>query len=46
MRYRRVVAKFGTSLLTAGSDRLDIEAMSRLVGQVVRLRASGTPQAA
>ena len=41
MRYRRVVAKFGTSLLTAGSDRLDIEAMSRLVGQVVRLRASG-----
>ncbi|MBI5948803.1 MAG: glutamate 5-kinase [Chloroflexi bacterium] len=41
MRYRRVVAKFGTSLLTAGSDRLDLEAMSRLVGQVVRLRAQG-----
>ena len=39
--YRRIVAKFGTSLLTAGSDRLDIEAMSRLVGQVVRLRAQG-----
>lgn len=41
MRYRRVVAKFGTSLLTAGSNRLDLEAMSRLVGQVVRIRAMG-----
>ena len=41
MKYRRVVAKFGTSLLTAGSDRLDLEAMSRLVGQVVRLRSHG-----
>lgn len=41
MRYRRIVAKFGTSLLTAGSDRLDLEAMSRLVGQVVRLRQQG-----
>ncbi len=41
MRYRRVVAKFGTSLLTAGSDRLDLVAMSQLVGQVARLRADG-----
>jgi glutamate 5-kinase len=41
MPYRRIVAKFGTSLLTAGSDRLDLEAMSRLVGQVVRLRDQG-----
>ncbi len=41
MRYNRVVAKFGTSLLTAGSDRLDLESMSRLVGQVVRLREQG-----
>ncbi|MEO8541490.1 MAG: glutamate 5-kinase [bacterium] len=41
MRYRRIVAKFGTSLLTAGSDRLDLESMSQLVGQVVRLRALG-----
>jgi glutamate 5-kinase len=41
MRYRRIVAKFGTSLLTAGSDRLDLEAMSRLVGEVVRLRRQG-----
>ncbi len=41
MRYRRIVAKFGTSVLTAGSARLDLEAMSRLVGQVVRLRGQG-----
>lgn len=41
MRYQRVVAKFGTSLLTAGSDRLDLESMARLVGQVTRLRSAG-----
>jgi len=41
MTARRMVAKFGTSLLTAGSSRLDLEAMSRLVGQVVRLRSYG-----
>ncbi len=41
MKYRRIVAKFGTSLLTAGSDRLNLEAMAQLVGQVVRLRAQG-----
>ncbi len=41
MRYRRIVAKFGTSLLTAGSDRLDLVAMSQLVGQVARLREAG-----
>lgn len=41
MGYRKIVVKFGTSLLTAGSDKLDLESMSRLVGQVVRLRAQG-----
>jgi len=41
VKYRRIVAKCGTSLLTAGSDRLDLEAMSRIVGQVVRLRERG-----
>ncbi len=41
MKYRRIVAKCGTSLLTAGSNRLDLEAMSRIVGQVVRLRDRG-----
>lgn len=41
MAYQKIVAKFGTSLLTAGSDRLDLEVMSQLVGQVARLRQEG-----
>ena len=43
--YRRVVVKFGTNLLTAGSDRLDLEVMSALVGQVARLLAAGVETA-
>ena len=39
--YRRIVAKFGTNLLTAGTDHLDLEVMSTLVGQVVRLHRQG-----
>lgn len=39
--YRRIVAKFGTSLLTGGADRLDLEVMAALVGQVARLRHDG-----
>jgi glutamate 5-kinase len=39
--YRRVVAKFGTNLLTAGTDRLDLEVMSALVGQIARLMRQG-----
>ena len=39
--YRRIVAKFGTSLLTAGTDQLDLKVMSALVGQVPRLRMQG-----
>ena len=39
--YRRIVAKFGTSLLTAGTDQLDLKVMSALVGQVTRLRQQG-----
>lgn len=39
--YRRVVAKFGTNLLTAGGDNLDLEVMSSLVGQVARLHRQG-----
>jgi glutamate 5-kinase len=42
MRYRRIVAKFGTSLLTAGSARLDLETMARFVSQIARLREQGT----
>jgi glutamate 5-kinase len=35
------VVKLGTNLLTAGTDRLDLEVMARLVGQVARLHQQG-----
>jgi glutamate 5-kinase len=35
--YRRVVAKFGTSLLTAGSNKLNLQRMEDLVEQIARL---------
>jgi glutamate 5-kinase len=41
LKYRRIVAKFGTSLLTGGSDQLDEEMMSRLVAQVAQLHRLG-----
>jgi glutamate 5-kinase len=41
LRYRRIVAKFGTNLLTAGTERLDLAVMASLVGQVARLHRSG-----
>jgi len=40
--HRRLIVKLGTNLLTAGTDRLDLEVMSALVGQVARLRKSGS----
>ncbi len=39
--YHRIVAKFGTSLLTGGSDHLDEDIMSRLVAQVAQLHHQG-----
>ena len=39
--YRRIVAKFGTNLLTAGTDEIDSATMSSLVAQVVRLMDEG-----
>ncbi len=39
--YHRIVAKFGTSLLTGGSDRLNQEIMSSLVAQVAQLHRQG-----
>jgi glutamate 5-kinase len=39
--YHRIVAKFGTSLLTGGSDRLNQEIMSSLVAQVAQLHQQG-----
>ncbi|MDO8672352.1 MAG: glutamate 5-kinase [Dehalococcoidia bacterium] len=40
-RYQRVVVKVGTNLLTAGTDRLDLEMMASLVGQIARLHGRG-----
>ena len=39
--YRRVVAKFGTNLLTAGTDRLHEETMASLAAQVAALMDGG-----
>jgi len=39
--YHRIAVKFGTSLLTGGSDHLNQEAMSSLVAQVARLHRQG-----
>ena len=41
MSYRRIVAKFGTSLLTSSTDHLDLHVMSSLVGQIARLHHQG-----
>lgn len=40
-QYRRIVAKFGTNLLTGGTDALNGRVMAALVGQVVRLLDDG-----
>jgi glutamate 5-kinase len=39
--YKRIVAKFGTGVLTAGANRLDLRVMAALAGQVARLRHLG-----
>jgi glutamate 5-kinase len=39
--YKRIVAKFGTSLLTGGGDHLDTGMMSNLVNQLARLHNQG-----
>ena len=39
--YRRLVVKLGTNLLTAGTERLDLEVMAAVVGQIVRLHQQG-----
>ena len=41
MPYKRIVAKFGTSLLTSGTDHLDLAVMSDLVRQVSQLHRQG-----
>ncbi len=39
--YKRIVAKFGTSLLTGGSDHLDLNMVSSLVDQLAGLHNRG-----
>jgi glutamate 5-kinase len=41
MSYRRIVAKFGTGLLTSGTDHLDLQVMSSLVEQIAQLHSQG-----
>ena len=40
-RYRRIVVKLGTSLLTAGSDELHLEQIGGLVDQIAALHKEG-----
>jgi len=40
-KFHRIVAKFGTSLLTGGSDHLNQDIMSSLVAQMARLHQQG-----
>lgn len=39
LRYERIVAKFGTNVLTAGSDRLNLDVIAHLVEQVGALHS-------
>jgi len=41
LAYKRIVLKFGTSLLTGGSDHLDTDMLSRLVEQVATIHGQG-----
>jgi len=41
MSYHRIVVKFGTSLLTSGTDRLNIQIMANLAQQVAQLHYQG-----
>jgi glutamate 5-kinase len=41
LQYKRIVVKAGTSVLTAGTDHLDHDAMSDLVRQIAQLRSVG-----
>jgi len=41
LAYKRIVLKFGTSLLTGGSDHLDIDFMSGLMKQVAAIHEQG-----
>ena len=40
-RYKRVIVKFGTNLLTRGTTELDLEYLDTLTAQVAKLRQDG-----
>jgi len=42
LSYRRIVAKFGTSLITGGTSHLDQSVMAGLVKQIARLHQQGS----
>ncbi len=41
LKYKRIVAKVGTNVLTAGTDRLNMDLMADLAAQVAALRKQG-----
>src|SRR4030042_5551579 len=41
LKYQRIVVKLGTNLLTGGSNQLNHDVMSNLVGQMARLHEQG-----
>ncbi|GAI34370.1 unnamed protein product, partial [marine sediment metagenome] len=41
MSYTRIVVKFGTSLLTAGTDHLELSVMANLAQQIAQLHRQG-----
>ena len=41
LAYQRIVAKFGTSLITGGTTQLDQQAMAGMVDQIARLHQQG-----
>ncbi|MSP78161.1 MAG: glutamate 5-kinase [Dehalococcoidia bacterium] len=41
LKYRRIIAKAGTNLLTGGAGKLDLERMAALVGQLATLHHQG-----
>ena len=42
LTYKRIVAKFGTSLITGGTNQLDQPTMAGLVDQIARLHQQGS----
>lgn len=41
LKFKRIIAKVGTNVLTAGTSSLDADVMTSIVGQVARLHSQG-----